>query len=203
MIDIENQIPLLRLHIKMGYSHFNFCSSTLQILHTYQDHTQFCQECFLTLCHMQNMASFFGPQPKFFKQHQARKKGKTFALTKSANCVDPSYTFHKTQQRGMGKREQHFGKDCYNNNHSTKCAKWLARSLEMKWGIIKHDLSKFAGCYGVVQGLCEFGISVDNILQKVLKFFKNKQPQKLSFTFFYIVGQFLRMDFIEVMHVIK
>jgi hypothetical protein len=40
----------------------------------------------------------------------------------------------------------------------------LARSLEMKWGIIKHDLSKFAGCYGVIQGLCEFGISVGNIL---------------------------------------
>jgi hypothetical protein len=54
--------------------------------------------------------------------------------------------------------------DHYNNNHSTTCAKWIARSLEMKWGIIKHDVSRFVGCYGVVQGLCEFGTSVDNIL---------------------------------------
>ncbi len=56
---------------------------------------------------------------KFFKQHQKRKKGKTFALTKSANCVDPSYTFHKIQKRGTGKRVQHLGMDHYNNNHST------------------------------------------------------------------------------------
>jgi hypothetical protein len=38
------------------------------------------------------------------------------------------------------------------------------KALEMKWGIIKHNMSKFVGCYGVVQGLCGFGTSEDNIL---------------------------------------
>jgi hypothetical protein len=74
----------------------------------------------------------------------------------------------------MGKRVQHFGMDQYN----------MCKMACKVYRIEMDDVWKFVGCYGVVQGLCEFGISVNNILLKVQKNSKNKQPQNLSFIFF-------------------
>jgi len=38
--------------------------------------------------------------------------------------------------------------------------------IETKWGIIKHDVTKFCGNYNVMNALCELGTSNENILPK-------------------------------------
>jgi hypothetical protein len=38
----------------------------------------------------------------------------------------------------------------YNHLKPDGYAKWSPKSLKTKWGIIKHDVSKFVGVYGSV-----------------------------------------------------
>lgn len=64
-----------------------------------------------------------------------------------------------------------------------------ARSLETKWGHIKHDVSKFCGAYKQVFDIRESGTSLDDVVEKSLQFTEIDIPSsKLLFTC--IVGRF-------------
>jgi hypothetical protein len=52
----------------------------------------------------------------------------------------------------------------YNNNCLASCKKHLVKSLETKWGFIKHDVAKFCGNYQIVVTLNESGTSSEDTL---------------------------------------
>ncbi len=62
----------------------------------------------------------------------------------------------------------------YNNNRPTFCGEHLARSLETKWGLIKHDVAKFCGNYHTIVALNESGTFNKDTLQKAFELFKSK-----------------------------
>jgi len=73
----------------------------------------------------------------------------------------------------------------YNANRRQACVKRPTRSLETKWGIIKHDVAKFCGNYSVVNALCELRTSNEDTFQKSLKLYNIKHSRCQSFTFFH------------------
>jgi hypothetical protein len=60
---------------------------------------------------------------------------------------------------------------------------WLSRSLKTKWGIIKHNVSKFVGVYGSVISLNESGSFAKNTFHKTLKLYKLKHFKTLELCF--------------------
>jgi hypothetical protein len=52
----------------------------------------------------------------------------------------------------------------YNQNWPSSCGECPARSLETKWGTIKHDVSKFIGVYNQVVACRKSGASPDDVL---------------------------------------
>ncbi len=66
----------------------------------------------------------------------------------------------------------------HNNNRPLCCAKHLAKSLETKWGAIKHDVAKFCDNYQTVVALNKCSESSKHTLQKALKLFKAKHPKQ-------------------------
>jgi hypothetical protein len=72
---------------------------------------------------------------------------------------------------GNGQKNQAFWKGItthYNNNQPVCCAKHLARSLETKWGVIKHDVVKFCDNCQVVATFNKSDDSSKDSLQKTL-----------------------------------
>lgn len=53
-----------------------------------------------------------------------------------------------------------------------------ARSLESKWGTIKHDVSIFVGCHASVENS---GSSVEDVIEKALELYRLKHPKGGSF----------------------
>jgi hypothetical protein len=72
----------------------------------------------------------------------------------------------------------------YNQNQLACKVKQLVKSLETKWGVIKHDITKFIGHYETMVALCESRTSTKDILQKTLELNKSKHIQNQSFFFF-------------------
>ncbi len=62
----------------------------------------------------------------------------------------------------------------YTQNQHACGVELPTKSRETKWGVIKHDVAKFIGHYGIVVALYEFGTLVENILQKTLELYKSK-----------------------------
>jgi hypothetical protein len=69
--------------------------------------------------------------------------------------------------------------------HPAGCAPISTRSLERKWGIIKHDATKFVGHY-ITLLVCESRIGTEDILQKVLDLYKTKHLNHQTFTFIHV-----------------
>jgi hypothetical protein len=88
------------------------------------------------------------------------RKGKTIVVEEEKQvCI---FVFHVSQDPiiGNGQKNQTFWERIvahYNNNRPISCGEHLARSLETKWGLIKHDVSKFCGNYHIVVALHESG----------------------------------------------
>lgn len=55
-----------------------------------------------------------------------------------------------------------------------------ARSLESKWGTIKHDVSIFVGCYASVENSKQLGAS-EEVIEKALELYRLKHPKGGSF----------------------
>jgi len=61
--------------------------------------------------------------------------------------------------------------------------------------LIKHNVAIFIGHYGIVVVFCEFGILVEDILQKVVELYKSKHIKIKVFVFLYC--WFLLKDFLR------
>jgi hypothetical protein len=55
-----------------------------------------------------------------------------------------------------------------------KFKRGFARSLELKWGVIKHDVMKFCSCCKSMVALNDFGSSQENIINNMLELCKLK-----------------------------
>ncbi|CAM6083793.1 unnamed protein product [Calypogeia fissa] len=71
----------------------------------------------------------------------------------------------------------------YNGHRPTSTQERGARSLESKWGELKHDVAKFAGTYSTVEDLRIFGTNVEDTLQKAQELYVTKHPKGKSFAF--------------------
>jgi hypothetical protein len=58
-----------------------------------------------------------------------------------------------------------------------------SRSLETKWGSIKHDVSKFCGAYKQVLDCRESGTSLEDVLDRALEYYRDRHPKQQGFTF--------------------
>ena len=58
-----------------------------------------------------------------------------------------------------------------------------ARSLETKWGVIKHDVSKFVAVHSQVLNLKESGTSLEDVLQRALELYRVKHPKQQGFLY--------------------
>ena len=58
-----------------------------------------------------------------------------------------------------------------------------ARSLETKWGHIKHDVGKFCGAYKQVFDCRESGTSLDDVVEKTLQFYRDRHPKQQAFVY--------------------
>ncbi len=97
---------------------------------------------------------------------------------------------------GNGEKNQAFWKRItthYNNNYPLCCVECIARSLETKWGVIKHNVAKFCGNCQVVATLNKSGESFKDALQKTLQLFKTKHQKQSSFVFIHYSSWFLKM----------
>ena len=57
------------------------------------------------------------------------------------------------------------------------------RSLETKWGLIKHDVSSFCGVYSQVLRLNKSGTSAADTLRHARELYRQKSPKKQEFAF--------------------
>ena len=58
-----------------------------------------------------------------------------------------------------------------------------ARSLESKWGIIKHDALKFMGCYQQIKRLNKSGVGEVDIIRMAKDLYRTKSPKNAKFTY--------------------
>ncbi|CAM6086529.1 unnamed protein product [Calypogeia fissa] len=71
----------------------------------------------------------------------------------------------------------------YNGHRPTSTQERGARSLESKWGELKHDVAKFAGTYSTVEDLWISGTNAEDTLQKAQELHVTKHPKGKSFAF--------------------
>ena len=72
----------------------------------------------------------------------------------------------------------HFNQSKPRSNHVRP-----ARSLETNWGHIKHDVGKFCGAYKQVFDCRESGMSVDDVVEKMLQFYRDRHPKQQAFVY--------------------
>ena len=65
---------------------------------------------------------------------------------------------------------------------------WPARSLETKWGHIKHDVGKFCSAYKHVYDCKEFGTSLDDVLEWALEYYKDRHRKQAAFAYLHCWG---------------
>ena len=58
-----------------------------------------------------------------------------------------------------------------------------ARSLELQWSHIKHDVAKFSGVFKQVSDCKESGAPAEDILERALEFYKDRHPKHQGFVF--------------------
>jgi hypothetical protein len=114
------------------------------------------------------------------------KKGKNFVVNEERQLCCSFLHVLQDPMIGNGQKfamfwnrvQNYFSESC-----PTSCTPRFARSLETKWGIIKHDVAKFIRNYIVVLVFCESRIGFENTLCKALKLYKTKHPKHQAFTY--------------------
>jgi hypothetical protein len=121
--------------------------------------------------------------------NQKQKKGKKIVVDEERQlCCS---FFHVLQDLVIGTRQKIATfwdrvQNHFNESHPTSCTPRFARSLETKWGIIKHDVAKFIRNYTMVLVLCESRIGFEDTLRKALNLFKTKHPKHQAFTYLHV-----------------
>ena len=113
-------------------------------------------------------------------------KGKNFSPYEEQQLYKSCLYISQDPISGNGQRSTAFWKRIpkhYTNHLPTGCEKQPSKSLETKWGVIKHNITKLCGVYKSVVALNEFGTSTKDVLQRALKLYKVKHSKHLSFNF--------------------
>ena len=109
-------------------------------------------------------------------------KGKNF-------CKDEELcrsVLHVTQDRIVGNQQRagvFWDRITTHYQENQPQGPWPQRSLETKWGTIKHDVSKFIGVYSQVMRLNRSGTSAADTLRRAHDLYKHKNEKGLDFAF--------------------
>jgi hypothetical protein len=112
------------------------------------------------------------------------RKGRNFSPDEERQLCKSCLYILQDHISGNGQRSTAFWErilNHYNDHLPTGCEPRPSRSLETKWGVIKHYVAKFCGVYKSVVALNESGTSSQNVLERSLELYKVKHPKQLSF----------------------
>jgi hypothetical protein len=111
------------------------------------------------------------------------RKGKNFSTDEERQVCRSVLHISQDPIAGNGQRKEAFW-ECitthYNQNKPIGGGERPSRSLETKWGIIKHDVAKFIGVHKQVSSCRESGSSPHDVLQNALKMSSFPTPQNSS-----------------------
>jgi hypothetical protein len=114
------------------------------------------------------------------------RKGRNFSPDEERQLCRSCLHISQDPITGNGQRSSAFWERIlkhYNDHRPAGCDARPSRSLETKWGLIKHDVAKFCGVYKQVLALNESGMSAEDVLERSLELYKVKHPKQLSFVF--------------------
>lgn len=114
------------------------------------------------------------------------RKGKNFTVEEDKQLCRSFLSISQDPIVGNGQKSSSFWErvaKSYNLHMPLGCCDRNARSLECKWGTIRHDVSKFCGVHSQVLGMHLSGVSSDDVLERALLLYKEKSPKQIPFTY--------------------
>jgi hypothetical protein len=114
------------------------------------------------------------------------RKGKNFSQDEERQLCRSFLHVSQDPINGNGQRATAFWERIwthYKANRPIGGEERRARSLETKWGAMKHDCAKFAGVYKAVSDCQESGTSLGDVMQRALDLYKVKHPKQSPFVF--------------------
>jgi hypothetical protein len=114
------------------------------------------------------------------------RKGRNFSNEEEMQVCRSQLCISQDPIVGNGQRKEAFWDRVsthYNRHWPRGLGESSARSIETKWGVIKHDVSKFCAVYGHCYDNRESGRSLDDILQAALELYKVQQARNQPFVY--------------------
>ncbi|KAG0554591.1 hypothetical protein KC19_12G103000 [Ceratodon purpureus] len=114
------------------------------------------------------------------------KKGRNFSAEEERSLCRSFLAISQDPICGNGQRNSAFWERItahFNQNKPRTNPMRPARSLETKWGHIKHDVAKFCGAYKQVFDIRESGTSLDDVVEKSLQFYRDRHPKQQPFLY--------------------
>jgi len=114
------------------------------------------------------------------------KKGKNFVVKEEKQLCWNFFHVSQDPTTSTNQRSTKFWDqihELYNQNWPTCGAKWLAKSLETKRGMIKHRIAKFIGQYGPWWHFVDLKLQYNFFFNKKIKIIQIKTHQKSKFCF--------------------
>jgi hypothetical protein len=119
--------------------------------------------------------------------HSSRaRKGRNFTTEEEMQLCCCQLCISQDSIVGNGQRREAFWERVcthFNQHRPRGLGARTARSIETKFGVIKHDVSKFYGAHGFCVNNKESGQSLDDVLQAALDLYKVQHPKHQSFVF--------------------
>ena len=114
------------------------------------------------------------------------RKGKNFSAEEERSLCRSFLAVSQDPVCGNGQRNSAFWERItthFNQNKPRANPMRPARSLETKWGHIKHDVGKFCGAYKQVYDCRVSGTSLEDVPEKVLEYYQDRHPKLQSFVY--------------------
>jgi hypothetical protein len=134
-------------------------------------------------CSQEVLASHVGDASQLHSR-PPRSKGRNF--TPYEECQSCRSLLHVNQDSRVGNGQKNatfWDRITTHFNNVAPSGKRPERSLESKWSVMKHDVSKFVGVHSHVEELRRSGASEADILVEALDLYKIKHPKGASFTY--------------------
>jgi hypothetical protein len=114
------------------------------------------------------------------------RKGRNFSAEEERSLCRSFLAVSQDPICGNGQRNSAFWDRItshFNHNKPRTNPVRPSRSLETKWGHIKHDVAKFCGAYKQVFDCRESGTSLDDVVEKALQFYRDRHPKQQAFAY--------------------